>query len=55
MKFKKIAAFALAAIMSVSALAGCGTKTDNGDKVYKIGLCQLVQHPALDAATNGFM
>ena len=55
MKIKKIAAFALAAIMSVSALAGCGTKTDNGDKVYKIGLCQLVQHPALDAATNGFM
>ena len=55
MKIKKIAAFALAAIMSVSALAGCGTKTGNGDKVYKIGLCQLVQHPALDAATNGFM
>jgi len=25
------------------------------DKVYNIGICQLVQHPALDAATEGFM
>ena len=22
---------------------------------YKIGICQLIEHPALDAATNGFM
>ena len=26
----------------------------NGDKVFNIGICQLVQHPALDAATLGF-
>lgn len=25
------------------------------DKVYSIGICQLVEHPALDAATEGFM
>lgn len=25
------------------------------DKVYNIGICQLVEHPALDAATEGFM
>lgn len=24
------------------------------DKVYKIGICQLLEHPALDAATEGF-
>lgn len=24
-------------------------------KVYKVGICQLVQHPALDAATQGFI
>ena len=24
------------------------------DRVYKIGICQLVEHPALDAATQGF-
>lgn len=29
------------------------TETDS-DKVYNIGICQLVQHEALDAATKGF-
>lgn len=34
-------------------------KTEDGaasdsDKVYKIGICQLVEHEALDAATQGF-
>lgn len=44
------------------ALTACGAsdspKTDApaGDgKVYKVGICQLVQHEALDAATQGFM
>lgn len=27
----------------------------DSDKVYTIGICQLVQHDALDAATKGFM
>ena len=27
---------------------------ENGGKVYRIGICQLVQHDALDAATLGF-
>ena len=26
-----------------------------GDKVFSIGICQLIQHVALDAATQGFM
>ncbi len=30
------------------------TSTANADKVYNIGICQLVQHPALDNATKGF-
>jgi putative ABC transport system substrate-binding protein len=58
MNIKKIAALTVTGAMAVSALTGCGTKTDTakteGDKVYKIGLCQLVQHDALDAATKGF-
>lgn len=62
MIFKKIAALSVAGIMTVSALAGCGTADNSGSettadsskKVYKIGLCQLVQHDALDAATQGF-
>ncbi|MGN1115274.1 MAG: ABC transporter substrate-binding protein [Candidatus Ornithomonoglobus sp.] len=60
MSIKKIMAVAAAGAMAVSALAGCGgsssttENTQSGDKVYKIGLCQLVQHDALDAATQGF-
>ena len=68
MKIKKIFAAFAAAAMAVS-FAGCsgGTSsgstsdsgstasgTDGGDKVYTIGICQLVQHEALDAATKGF-
>lgn len=30
------------------------TKKIEDGKVYNIGICQLVQHPALDAATEGF-
>lgn len=54
MKTKKIVSLALAAVMAIASLTGCGEKTTT-DKVYRIGLCQLVQHTALDAATNGFM
>ncbi len=37
-------------------LTGCsgGGDGDGGDAEYKIGINQLVQHPALDAATEGF-
>lgn len=41
----------------VFSLAGCGndSKPDSGkDKVYKVGICQLTQHEALDLATKGF-
>lgn len=58
MNIKKLSAIILAGAVSVTALAGCNnssTSTSNaGDKVYKIGLCQLVQHDALDKATEGF-
>ena len=61
-KAKKIAAVALAAASMSLAFAGCGgsaesSKADNSStdgKVYNIGICQLVQHEALDAATKGF-
>lgn len=29
-------------------------ETSVADKVYNIGICQLLEHPALDAATKGF-
>ena len=47
---KKFIALALALVMLAS-LAACGS---SGSGKYKVGICQLVQHPALDAATQGF-
>lgn len=54
MKFKKILAAVMSVAMlgTVSLMTGCG---DSGSKKYKVGICQLAQHPALDAATKGFM
>lgn len=55
MKLKKLSAIALCAAMAVSVI-GCGSSSSGkgDDKTYKIGICQLVQHDALDAATKGF-
>ena len=47
---KRLPALLMAGVMSVSLLAGCGG--DNG--TYKVGICQLGPHPALDAASTGF-
>lgn len=48
---KKIIALALAVLLLLT-LAACGSAADDGK--YTIGICQLVQHEALDAATLGF-
>lgn len=53
---KWLAAMALAAM--VVGTAGCGSSTQTGSKdkkSYKVGVIQLVQHPALDAANKGFI
>lgn len=60
---KKLLALLMAAAM-VCGLAGCGGNADGGSadnsaadgdaKKYTVGICQLVQHDALDAATQGF-
>ena len=48
---KKILAIVLAAVMLLSMTAcGAAAKKDT----YVVGICQLVQHDALDAATKGF-
>ena len=68
---KKMLALVLAAAMTLSLAACGGSKTDapadtstdapadadtSADAtVYKVGICQLVQHEALDAATQGFI
>lgn len=58
-KMKRIAAASLCALMAVSmvACAKDSTTKDSGstdEKTYTVGICQLVQHEALDAATKGF-
>ena len=61
---KKFMALLLAFAM-LFALAACGQSAPASsaapaadaaaaDKVFNVGVCQLVQHPALDAATQGF-
>ena len=58
---KKLFSLALAAALCLSA-AACGTTAptepnepaDPAEKTYVVGICQLVQHDALDAATQGF-
>jgi len=54
---KKILSIMLALIICVGCMfsfASCGEKEEGGNKKYKIGIVQLVEHVALDAATEGF-
>ena len=34
--------------------SGSGSSSDSSSKKYTIGICQLVEHEALDEATRGF-
>jgi putative ABC transport system substrate-binding protein len=47
---KKLIAIVLALVM-ILGMTACGAKKDT----YTIGICQLITHDALDAATQGFM
>lgn len=54
----KAAALCAAAIMSFGLIAGCGSDKaaeKTGDKQYNVGIVQLVEHNALDAANKGFV
>ena len=59
---RRLLAILMAAAMTAS-LAACGgsteesadtATTENSAETYTIGICQLVEHEALDAATEGF-
>ena len=50
---KKILAL-VCALCLVFALCACGQTAAPAEKTFTVGICQLVQHPALDAATQGF-
>lgn len=63
MKLKKVTAILLTAVMA-AALAACGSSSGDssgssgddagGSGTYTIGICQQMEHAALDAATEGF-
>lgn len=50
---KKYIAILMAAVMLL-ALAACQAPTNEEKDKFVVGVCQLVQHPSLDAATQGF-
>ena len=50
---KKIVALTLAVLMTATLCAGLASCNKNDGK-YTVGIVQLVTHPALDAATEGF-
>ena len=52
--FKAIISVLLVAVIVVACFTACTNNANNGEKVYKVGICQLTQHEALDAATKGF-
>lgn len=55
MKLKKIAAVALSVAMATTVLAGCGSSDSSSKGDYKVGIIQLTEHVALDAANKGFV
>ena len=63
-KMKKFLSLSVAAVLALS-MTACGSKagdsnnadateTGSSNAKYTVGICQLVQHDALDAATKGF-
>lgn len=64
--FNRLKVLAATSLVGVALLSGCGTenssKTNEGSndssggasKTYKIGVTQIVEHPSLDAALEGF-
>ena len=51
---KKVLALLLACVM-VMGLTACGGNNSSGKGKYVVGISQYVTHPALDAATQGFI
>ena len=53
-KMKKVLKV-LMAVMMILAMTACGPKEEASDDAFHVGVVQLVQHDALDAATQGFV
>jgi len=53
-KFTKMIAVVTAMAAMAMPLSACSSESSTTSDTYTIGICQLVQHEALDAATQGF-
>ena len=63
--YSKLTALALSGVLALGLAAGggsgasetpaAGTDAPGGETVYTVGICQQMQHPALDEATRGFI
>ena len=53
-KYLKPMVVLLAVVLTVT-LVACFSSNENDTTLYRIGICQLVQHDAHDAATQGFI
>lgn len=51
----KALALCMAGALALVALGGCGSEKSAEKKVVKVGIVQLVEHNALDAANKGFV
>lgn len=52
-KSKKLFLIAITGFITTFATS-CSSENSSAEKVYNVGICQLAQHEALDAATEGF-
>ena len=52
---KKTLALILTLVMLATSVFTFASCQNNTNKTYTVGVCQLVQHPALDQATQGFI
>ena len=53
-KKMKMAALGMAALFSFGLLGGCGSNNQASSGQKTVGIVQLVEHDALDAANKGF-
>lgn len=53
--WKKVLIAGLAGCMAAGLIAGCGGGSAGQDGKMKVGIVQIVQHPALDEANKGFV
>ena len=44
----------LLALLMLASMTACSQDGGNAADTYTVGICQLLTHPALDAATQGF-